>query len=134
MRLLMDSAIAMTSVGALSWYVIMGKLWEQSSTSLLGKLIGVAYPFLDAIALYGVVCSIAARNAEHDAAFIALIVAGVGQHWLADSCYLYYNLDGTYETGTWLEAGWTFGRLLCVNALRLQLKRVLKRAQLSRFR
>jgi diguanylate cyclase (GGDEF)-like protein len=122
-RLLMDSAIAMTSVGALSWYLIMGKLWNQSSTSLLGKLIGVAYPFLDAIALYGVVvlyCSTQRKSTMQRS--IALVVAGIASIVLADSCYLFRTLDGSYQTGTWLEAGWTFGLLLCANGLWLQLK------------
>jgi diguanylate cyclase (GGDEF)-like protein/putative nucleotidyltransferase with HDIG domain len=123
MRLLMDSAIAMTSVGALSWYLIMGKLWDQSSTSLLGKLIGVAYPCMDAIALYGVV--VLYYSTRHKSAMqrsIALVVAGITSIVLADSCYLYYSLNGTYQTGTWLEPGWTFGWLLCANALWVQLK------------
>jgi hypothetical protein len=122
-RLLMDSAIAMTSVGALSWYLIMGKLWNQSSTSLLGKLIGVAYPFLDAIALYGVVvlyCSLQRKSTMQRS--IALVAGGVASIVLADSCYLFYTLDGSYQTGTWLEAGWTLGLLLCANGLWLQLK------------
>lgn len=122
-RLLMDSAIAMTSVGALSWYLIMGKLWNQSSTSLLGKLIGVAYPFMDAIALYGVVVLyISTQRKSSMQRSIALVVMGVTTIVLADSCYLYQSLDGSYQTGTWLEVGWTFGWLLCANAVWVQLK------------
>jgi hypothetical protein len=122
-RLLMDSAITMTSVGALSWYLIMGKLWNQSSTSLLGKLIGVAYPFMDAIALYGVVvlyCSTPRKSTMQRS--IALVALGITTIVLADSCYLYQSLDGSYQTGTWLEVGWTFGWLLCANAVWVQLQ------------
>ena len=46
-RLIVDSTLAASSVGVLSWFFLVSKLWGNPDVAFLGKIISVAYPLGD---------------------------------------------------------------------------------------
>jgi diguanylate cyclase (GGDEF)-like protein/putative nucleotidyltransferase with HDIG domain len=121
LRLLLDSAIAVISVGAFSWYILIERLWAQSNTSLPAKLIGIAYPMADVVALYSA-CVIYLGTREHSTVrrSVACVVAGIISIAVADFAFSFATLNSTYLTGTWTNFGWMLGCMLIANAIRLQ--------------
>ncbi len=113
LRLLLDSAIAASSIGVLSWYFLVQHLWEQSDTTLLGKLISVAYPLGDVAGLFGAMVLLNSATATRSLRRSSLFIAGgIVLLTFADIGYTYHNLHGTYQTGMWFDWGWSFGWLL----------------------
>src|SRR5690349_5226910 len=51
-RILLDSAIATSSFGILSWYFIIKPIWADASVTVLARLISVAYPLGDLALLF----------------------------------------------------------------------------------
>jgi diguanylate cyclase (GGDEF)-like protein/putative nucleotidyltransferase with HDIG domain len=123
-RLLLDSAIAASSVGVLSWYYLVRLLWHKSDVALLGKLISAAYPLGDVAALFSalVLISGASANKERRRSLIFLASGMVGLAF-ADSAFTYYSLHNAYQTGSWSDWGWSFGWMLIGYASLLRLWR-----------
>jgi len=112
-RILMDGAIAAASAGILSWYFMVEKLWAKSDTSLLGKIISVAYPLGDIACLFVALVALlnagACRNHRRVFGFLA---SGILLLTLADTVFTWKNLHEGYETGSWNDWGWSFGWIL----------------------
>lgn len=113
-RLVLDSAIAASSAGVISWYFLVGGLWADSEVSLVGKLIGVAYPLGDIAALFGAITLFAGATTSHALRRSSVyLAAGMILLGFADSLFIYYNLTPEgYHTGSWFDWGWSFGWLL----------------------
>ena len=109
-RLLLDSAITASSIGVLSWYFVVQPQWHQSSVDLLGKLVSVAYPLGDIVAIFGAVVlfkSLAGSpETRRSAAFVG---AGMAMVAFADTVYTIMSLNNSYTTGSWADWGWSFG-------------------------
>lgn len=121
-RLLLDSAIAASSLGMLSWYFIIGKLWAKTDVSMLGKIISVAYPLGDfAVIFMAIVMFNSLTRDRAGRRSMALLGVGMVLITFADTVYLLYSLKDAYETGNWNDWGWSFGWLLmgfaCLNRL-----------------
>ncbi len=112
-RQILDSAIAASSLGVLSWHFLVQRLWHQSDVSLLGKVISVAYPLgvvaglFSALVLFSVVN--ANQSLRRSSAFLA---TGMLLLAFSDTAFTYYTLNGTYQTGSWSDWGWSFGWIL----------------------
>ena len=122
-RLLLDSAIALSSIAILSWHFLIQHIWQHSGVSAVGKLVSVGYPlgdlataFVALVILNGVGLSVGVRRA------FLLLVGGILLAALADTCYCFQNLRGTYHTGNLYEAGWVVGYLLIGHAALLALR------------
>ncbi len=112
-RLLLDSALAASSVGVVSWYFLVNKLWSDAGADLLTRLLTVAYPLSDIIVLFFalVLLSGAWDNKERRLSLVCL-AAGMILLACADSLFSYYNLIGLYQTGSWFDWCFAFGWLL----------------------
>lgn len=121
-RLLLDNALAASSVGVLSWYFLVQRLWQASDVALLGKLVSVAYPLGDVVALFSALVLLTgaadSKSLRRSAAFLA---SGIIMLAFADSLYTYYNLKNIYQTGSWFDWGWSFGWLFIGYAFLLPL-------------
>lgn len=111
-RQLLDNAIAASSIGVLSWYFIVQRLWHESGVPLLGKCISIAYPLGDVAALFGAVVLLSVvgpdRQLRRSLYFLA---AGIFGFTFFDTSFTWMSLNGTYETGSWSDWTVSFGWL-----------------------
>lgn len=112
-RLLVDSALAASSVAVLSWFFLVSELWKNPGVSMLGKVISVAYPLGDVAVLLCAIALIKAPSTNPTLRRSSVFLAGgIVLLAFADTLYTYYNLHNSYETGSWFDWGWSFGWLL----------------------
>jgi hypothetical protein len=112
-RLVLDSAIAASSVGVLSWYFLVSPLWTQKETPLSEKILGAAYPLGDVVIFFAaLVLFNTATTTSVLRRSLAFLMSGIVLLALADSTFFYYNLQDAYQTGSWFDWGWSFGWLL----------------------
>ncbi len=114
--LLLDSLIAMGSLLAIAWYLLLGSLATASGEDLLAKYLGLYYPTSD-IALLSCVFFLLLRAEgslyQIKARRYGLLILGLGLSIFAVSDFLFnvqQNL-GTYVDGTWVDLGWPLGLL-----------------------
>lgn len=121
-RHLLDSAIAASGVGVVSFYFLVQHLWKQD-TSSAEKLLSVAYPLADVAALFSALVLFSAgsinRNLRRS---VALLSLGIILIAFADTLFSYYQLLGKYATGSWFDWGWSFGWLCIAWAALLPLR------------
>ena len=115
--IILDSLIAMGSLLAIGWAVLLGSLATASNEDLLAKTLGLYYPTSD-IALLSIVIFLLLRaQGAYDnvkARRYGLLILGVGLSVFAISDFLFnvqQNL-GTYVDGTWVDLGWPLGLLI----------------------
>jgi diguanylate cyclase (GGDEF)-like protein/putative nucleotidyltransferase with HDIG domain len=112
-RLLLDSALAASSVGVLSWYFLVQRLWDNPEVPLLGKIVSVAYPLNDVAVLFGAFILLnSTARIKHLRYPLALLAAGALLISFADTLYTFYTLNDAYHTGSWFDWGWSFGWLM----------------------
>jgi hypothetical protein len=118
--IILDSLIAMGSLLAIGWALLLGSLATASNEDLLAKMLGLYYPTSD-IALLSIVIFLLLRaQGAYDyvkARRYGLLILGMGLSIFAISDFLFnvqQNL-GTYVDGTWVDLGWPLG-LLTVGA------------------
>jgi diguanylate cyclase (GGDEF)-like protein len=112
-RLVLDSAIAASSVGVLSWYFLVSPLWTPGDTTLLEKVLGAAYPLGDVVIFFAaLVLFSTATTTSGLRRSLVFLMSGIVLLALADSTFIYYDSAGSYETGSWFDWGWSFGWLL----------------------
>jgi len=114
---LLDSFIAMGSLLAIGWYLLLGTLAFASSENMLGKFLGLYYPTTD-IALLSCVVLLLLRGQgrlyQASARKTSLIAIGLGLCLFAASDFLFnvQQAAGTYIDGTYVDLGWPFGIML----------------------
>jgi len=109
LRLVVDSIIAASSVGILSWYFVIRPLWNQD-VSFMERLLGAVYPFGDLAIIF------CASFLFHEAKVnrplrlsTGMLAGGFILIALADTAFLYATLGDSFRTGTWTDAAWSFG-------------------------
>ncbi|RYX81925.1 diguanylate cyclase [bacterium] len=110
MRLLLDSAIATSSIGILSWYFLTNGWWNSSDLSLSGKLLNATYPLGDVTGLFmALVLWKSASNTTKSKLLSGSLALGLCLVAMGDSLFSYYSLQGLYETGSWFDWAFSFG-------------------------
>ncbi|HYS98982.1 MAG TPA: PAS domain-containing sensor histidine kinase [Candidatus Dormibacteraeota bacterium] len=105
-------AIVAMSLLFIAWAEGLSKVYDASSTSPEGLLIGLAYPVGDIITATVLVLALRrARRAE--VGRMLLLLGGLACNALADSAFAFMTADGTYGAlGSTLDAGWVVGYLM----------------------
>ena len=105
-------AIVALSLLLIAWSAGLSKVYDTSSTSPEGLLIGLAYPAGDIITATVLILALRrARRAE--VGRMVLLLGGLACNALADSAFAYLTANGTYGVlGSSLDAGWVVGYLL----------------------
>ncbi len=112
-RLLLDSALAASSIGIVSWYFLVQQLWKQTNLSLFARFVNVAYPLCDVVTLFCAFMLI--YSVGHDRGLrrsYTVLAGGLTLVAFADSLYSYANFASIYQTGSWFDWGWSFGWML----------------------
>jgi len=111
-RIALGSLAIMVAVATFSWYIILGPTILQGADTVLGQVIGTAYPLAMLVLIF---CLLLLVIHSHDRAIrpVALIL---GLAFiiivLTDSIYDYQELHKAYVTGTLLDVGWPLGYML----------------------
>src|SRR5205807_9911222 len=114
--LLMDSLIAMGSILAIAWYLLLGSLAQAPGEANLAKFLGLYYPIADTALLSCVVFLLLrgqGRTYLATARRTGLLVVGLGLCFFVFSDFL-FNIQqnaGTYVEATWVDLGWPFGMM-----------------------
>ncbi|HYF12427.1 MAG TPA: EAL domain-containing protein [Actinomycetota bacterium] len=104
---LIDSLIVAIGVGVVLWVFVMGPTAADTGSTLLSKVVGMGYPFMDLI-LLTVIVRLVIGGGRRGASFYLLPTAAVAL-LLTDFVYSYISVQGiVYEPTTffYLEAGW----------------------------
>ncbi len=113
---LLDSLIAMGSMLAIAWYLLLGSLALASMENPLAKFLGLYYPTSDIPLLTCVVLLLLrgrGRLYQATARRISLLLVGLGLCFFVTSDFI-FNVQqnaGAYVDGTWVDLGWPLGML-----------------------
>ena len=106
-----DSLIVAIGVGTMQWLFLMSPVAHDSASTLLQKIVGMAYPFMDLILVTAVVRL--AIGAGKRAPSLYLMGAAAFALFLTDTVYTYISVQGlVYDQSGFLEAGWGMFYLL----------------------
>ena len=106
-----DSMIVAIGVGTMQWVFLMSPVAHDSASTLLQKLVGMAYPFMDLVLLTVVIRL--AMGAGKKAPSLYLMGAAALSLFLTDTLYTYISVQGlVYNQSGYLEAGWGIFYLL----------------------
>ena len=111
-RIALGSLAIMVAVATFSWYIILGPTILQGADTVLGQVIGTAYPLATLVLIF---CLLLLVIHSHDRAIrpVALILGlAFIMIVLTDSIYDYQELHNMYATGTLLDVGWPLGYML----------------------
>ncbi len=114
--LLMDSLIAMGSIFALAWYLLLGSLAQAPGEANLAKFLGMYYPVSDTALLSCIVFLLLRGQSSRyqiRARRIGLLVLGLGLCFFIGSDFI-FNIQqnaGTYVEATWIDLGWPLGMM-----------------------
>src|SRR6266566_5321371 len=114
--LLMDSLIAMGSILAIAWYLLLGSLAQAPGEANLAKFLGLYYPIADTALLSCVVFLLMrgqGRVYQATARRTGLLVVGLGLCFFVTSDFI-FNIQqnaGTYVEATWIDLGWPLGMM-----------------------
>jgi diguanylate cyclase (GGDEF)-like protein len=99
----LDAAIVSSGFGLLAWVFVMQPAAADSSLSLLGRLVSLAYPLVDVLLLALLVRLLASRGPGGLA--YRLLAVGLGLQLTSDIGYAMQNLAGVYAGGL-VDLGW----------------------------
>jgi diguanylate cyclase (GGDEF)-like protein len=111
-RIAFDAMIAMTGVVTLSWYFVLGPTIQQGTDSVLGQLVGTAYPLSTLVLIFCLFLLVVRNNAPAMRPVIFLLFLAFAVITITDTIYDYQELHGLYKTGSLLDLGWPLGYLL----------------------
>ncbi len=111
-RIIFDAVITMAGVVTLSWYFVLGPTIQQGADSVLGRLVGTAYPLSTLVLIFCLFLLVGRNNAPAMRPVIFLLFLAFAVITLTDTIYDYQELHGLYRTGSLLDLGWPLGYLL----------------------
>ena len=111
-RIALGSLATMVAVTTFSWYIILGPTILQGADTVLGRVIGTAYPLATLVLIF---CLLLLVIHSYDRAILPVaLILGLAFIIivLTDSIYDYQELHNAYVTGTLLDVGWPLGYML----------------------
>ncbi len=111
-RILLDSLMIMVGVTTFSWYFILGPTILQGAGTVLGQVIGTAYPLATLVLIFCLLLLV--LHSQDQATRPAVFILGLAFLVIVatDSIYDYQELHNIYATGGLLDVGWPLGYML----------------------
>ena len=101
---MIDATIIATGVGVVSWIYFMEPYANDPSMTLFSRLVSVAYPLMDVLAL-ALVARLLLAPGKRPVSFYLLSV-GLLLQLVTDTAYVTLVLNGKYFTGHPIDIGW----------------------------
>src|SRR5690242_11744840 len=117
LRTVLDGLMIASSLGLVSWVIVLGPLIDAGADSALALFISLWYPMGDVV-LVTIVLFMVARSRQNGAMPIPLALVGTGlvTFSISDSGFAYTTIVNTYSSGAVLDLGWFVGFLLIMLA------------------
>jgi two-component system cell cycle response regulator len=112
LRIVLDGLMIMVGLVTLSWYFILGPTILQGANTLLGELVGTAYPLATLVLLFCLLLLVTRGNGPALRPVVFILALALLVIITTDSIYDYQELHNAYVTGTLLDLGWPLGYLL----------------------
>jgi diguanylate cyclase (GGDEF)-like protein len=106
---LLDAALVATCVGIITWRLIIAPVTE-AATDPLTAAIAMAFPMLDVLLAF--VLLLYLLTDSHKAPSLWLLGIGLAAFLAADLAYASMSINGTYEAGMIVDAGWLVGYVM----------------------
>jgi hypothetical protein len=109
---LLDSLIIMVGVVTFSWYFVLGPEALHGADTLVGRIIGMAYPLATLVLIF---CLLRLTARSHDREMqpvVLLLTLALIVIVITDSVYDYLIVHNLYATGGLLDIGWPLGYML----------------------
>jgi diguanylate cyclase (GGDEF)-like protein/PAS domain S-box-containing protein len=119
LRSVLDGLMIASSLGLVSWVLVLGPLIDAGAHSPLALFISLSYPLGDVV-LVTIVLFIAASYRQSGAMPIPLALIGTGlvTFAMSDSGFAYLTLVNSYSSGAIIDLGWFVGFALILLASR----------------
>jgi diguanylate cyclase (GGDEF)-like protein/PAS domain S-box-containing protein len=101
---LLDALIITTGIGLLAWVFVLAPYVRTAGLPLAVRVVSLAYPLMDLLVV-AVAARLAVAGGAHPPAYWLLLASLLGLLG-ADGLYAMAQLQGTYQTGHLLDAGW----------------------------
>jgi diguanylate cyclase (GGDEF)-like protein/PAS domain S-box-containing protein len=111
---LFDAMILATGIGLCLWVGVMDRHWDDLSLPLQSKVVAIAYPAGDLLLLAGALCLLLLPRIRSGA--YVLLILSLATIFATDTLYSIVTLQGHYQTGQLLGAGWLIGYILIGSA------------------
>jgi diguanylate cyclase (GGDEF)-like protein len=107
---IIDASIVTVAASMLSWIVLMRPYLEDPAAPFLAKAVSISYPVGDLFILGVVVPMIGAGGRRNLSS--RFLLSWLPLLLVTDTIYSVMVIHGTYEAGSWVDAGWLVGYLL----------------------
>jgi diguanylate cyclase (GGDEF)-like protein/PAS domain S-box-containing protein len=107
---LFDAMILATGAGLCLWVGVVDRHWDDVSLPLLNKITAIAYPAGDLLLLAGGLCLLLLPRTRSTA--YVLLILSLATMFMTDTLYSIGTLQGQYQSGQPLGAGWLIGYIL----------------------
>lgn len=104
LRFVLDATTVALGGSMVVWYFVLGPIAEATEPDLGALLVSMAYPVGDLVLLLGVAITLTRVPRELSRAALGLLVGGLLLSLAADLAYSVQSLEGTYESGRWVDA------------------------------
>lgn len=108
-RLLLDECIVSIASALILWMIIIPELYGEDP---LATLVSVSYPFMDLLLFVALVAILFREHQAPEDWPALMLVLGMGVMIITDLGYAYQEIQGTYVSGSLLDAGWLVSYML----------------------
>lgn len=112
LRTALDASILLFALAAVVWDKVIQPSLAGTETRLAGTLVTSAYPAGDVVLVFAIVAAMRRQWTGRARIVTSFLAVGLLTASLADLGYAWMALNGTYETGSFIDLGWPVGFLL----------------------
>jgi diguanylate cyclase (GGDEF)-like protein len=111
-RIFLDGLMIMVAMVTFSWYFILGPTVLEGADTLLGQIVGVAYPLADLLLIFCLLLLSAHFGDPRLRRVVVILWLALTDIVVTDTIFDYQTLHNAYHTGGLLDVGWPLGYML----------------------
>jgi diguanylate cyclase (GGDEF)-like protein/PAS domain S-box-containing protein len=108
-RAILDLAIVGIGAATVVWWLVLEPMAASSGASDVETLVALAYPVGDLLVLFALAAALMSRLVGVSRLALTFLSVGVLLNVVADLFYARASLDGSYESGAWLDVCYVIG-------------------------
>jgi signal transduction histidine kinase len=111
-RVFLDGLLIMVGVVTFSWYFVLGPTILHGAITVVGRIIGTAYPLADLLLIFCLLLLAARSHDREMQPMVLLFSLALVIIVITNSVYDYLEIHNLYATGGLLDVGWPLGYML----------------------